>query len=151
MFKIIGDGISFIPNAIDVNSLAFQTEYEATKVLENSLLNGNFKKVGDKWLLDGDESKWFSIVGKREWSINSFNPCKEESGKIGESIYNFIESTHNKITSFLKGKIECYCCREVNYRSLKYGLILAFIPFIPYIQFIGFFMIVGALALRQVI
>ena len=151
MFKIVGDGITYTPVAVDFNTLTFHTEYEAIQILEKNILNGRFTKVNNRWLLDGDESKWFAIEGSREWSINSFNPCKQESGQTGEKVYDFFYNAHQKITNTLKGKIACYCCREVNYRVLKYGLLSLFLPFIPYLPFVGFFMIVLALGLRNIV
>lgn len=79
---------------------------------------------------------------------DKLNPCKIESGKIGDVIHDTIETIHNKIVYILTPNIQCRCCRAVNYRFLKYGLIILLTSLIPYASVIGFLMVFAALAFR---
>lgn len=79
---------------------------------------------------------------------DKLNPCKQESGELGGYIYDFIVSVNDKIVKLLTPKIQCRCCRNVNYWFLKYGLVILFASIIPFIPIIGFLMVLAALAFR---
>lgn len=81
---------------------------------------------------------------------DKLNPCKQASGKLGGAIHDTIEFIHDKIVYWLTPAIQCQCCRHVNYRFLKYGLLLLFTPLIPYATIVGLFMVFSALAFRIV-
>lgn len=116
------------------------------KAAENSILSktGDYELIDDKYVGDSVEY-WI----KERTTLNAFNPCKLESGKVGEVIHDTISNIHTKFTELLSPNIDCECCKKVNYTTLKYGLLMLFLPFIPYISFVGFFLVVVALSLRN--
>ena len=79
---------------------------------------------------------------------DKLNPCKQESGKLGGYIYDFIVDVTDKIVKVLTPTIQCGCCRNVNYWFLKYGLVILFASIIPFSPILGFLMVLAALAFR---
>ena len=79
---------------------------------------------------------------------DKLNPCKQESGKLGGYIYDFIVLLNEKVVKVLTPAIQCGCCRNVNYWFLKYGLVILFASIIPFSPILGFLMVLAALAFR---
>ena len=79
---------------------------------------------------------------------DKLNPCKQESGKLGGYIYDFIVDVNDKVVKVLTPTIQCGCCRNVNYWFLKYGLVILFASIIPFSPILGFLMVLAALAFR---
>lgn len=79
---------------------------------------------------------------------DKLNPCKQESGKLGGYIYDFIVDVNDKVVKVLTPTIQCGCCRNVNYWFLKYGLVILFVSIIPFSPILGFLMVLAALAFR---
>lgn len=154
MFKIEGTALNSSPRAVDFDTLSFSTEHEAKQYVELVLLgNSEFIFENNKYYLKEGDDLYYEITGKREWSVDSFNPCKAESGVLGEKIHDTISDWHWKFKRFVSPKINCHCCREVNYRFLKYGMMLVTIPFLPAMLTFagGFILVVASLIVRQVL
>jgi hypothetical protein len=79
---------------------------------------------------------------------DKLNPCKQESGKLGGYIYDFIVLLNEKVVKVLTPAIQCGCCRNVNYWFLKYGLVILFASIVPFTPILGFLMVLAALAFR---
>ena len=79
---------------------------------------------------------------------DKLNPCKQESGKLGGYMYDFIVDVNDKVVKVLTPTIQCGCCRNVNYWFLKYGLVILFASIIPFSPILGFLMVLAALAFR---
>lgn len=79
---------------------------------------------------------------------DKLNPCKQESGKLGGYIYDFLVDVNDKVVKVLTPTIQCRCCRNVNYWFLKYGLVILFASIIPFSPILGFLMVLAALAFR---
>ena len=79
---------------------------------------------------------------------DKLNPCKQESGKLGGYIYDFIVDVNDKVVKVLTPTIQCRCCRNVNYWFLKYGLVILFASIVPFTPILGFLMVLAALAFR---
>lgn len=153
MFKIEGTALNSSPRAIDFDTLSFSTEHEAKQYIELVLLPEKVLVERDLYYLDKEKNLYYQVVGEREWSVDSFNPCKAESGVLGEKIHDTISDWHWKFKRFVSPKINCHCCREVNYRFLKYGMMLVTIPFLPTVLTFagGFFLVIASLIVRQVL
>lgn len=157
MFKVEGTAIEVSPRKIDWDTLEFATEYEAKEWLINSVLPPDFIFKNKKYYLDkdltADDDYYFEIIGEREWSADSFNPCKSESGEVGEKVYNFFDMLHTKWKQLVSPKIKCQCCKEINYRFMKYGIMLATIPLLPSFLTLagGFILVIIALVTRLIL
>lgn len=79
---------------------------------------------------------------------DKYNPCKLESGKIGESIYNFINYIYSYIVKILTPSIQCSCCRKVNYWFMKYGIVILLVSMFKYSVILGLSMVFMALLFR---
>ena len=79
---------------------------------------------------------------------DKLNPCKQESGKLGGYIYDFIVDVNDKVVKVLTPTIQCRCCRNVNYWFLKYGLVILFASIMSFTPILGFLMVLAALAFR---
>ncbi len=79
---------------------------------------------------------------------DKLNPCKQESGKLGGYIYDFIVLLNEKVVKVLTPAIQCGCCRNVNYWFLKYGLVILFASIMSFTPILGFLMVLAALAFR---
>ncbi len=153
MFKIEGTALNTSPRADDISKLEFSTEYEAQNYIEFMLASEDFTVEDGKYYIKDCDGCYYEIVGEREWSVDSFNPCKGESGQLGEKIHDTISSWHWNFKRFVSPKVNCHCCREVNYRMLKYGMLLLTIPFLPSLLTFagGFLLVILSLIVRQVL
>ena len=153
MFKIEGTALEHTPRKIDFDALEFATDYEATEYIKSVLLPADSLVERGLYYLDKDQNWYYEVTGEREWSFDSINPCKSESGELGEKIHNFVTDLHWKWKRLVSPDIKCHCCREVNYRFLKYGVMLSIIPFLPTVLTFagGFLLVVIALASRLIL
>ncbi|MDB4461345.1 hypothetical protein N9043_00180 [bacterium] len=125
--------------------LSFKTKEEAIAHIK-SILGKGFINKDDAYYTD-EKEKYYVL--DCAWH-DIYNPCKQESGYIGGAIHDKVLEMHDTVKEKLSGKINCSCCKVINYKTMKYGLVLFLAPMIPTVQVLGFLMIVIAMSLRYV-